>query len=83
MCSFVSISILIVMYILLYVFCLSALFCVLFVCKCVRDYCQRDVGALFDYPKVKVKYSHYMPMGPRWFWEVKASRFRDIGTSRW
>jgi hypothetical protein len=30
--------------------------------------------------KVKVKYSHYRPMGPGRFWEVKASRFRDIGT---
>jgi hypothetical protein len=29
---------------------------------------------------VKLKHSHYRPMGPRWFWEVKASRFRDIGT---
>jgi hypothetical protein len=30
--------------------------------------------------KGKVKYSHYRPMGPRGFWEVKASRFCDIGT---
>jgi hypothetical protein len=28
----------------------------------------------------KVKLSHYRPMGPRGFWEVKASRFHDIGT---
>jgi hypothetical protein len=25
-------------------------FCVLLVCKCVLDYCHRDIGALFDYP---------------------------------
>jgi hypothetical protein len=30
--------------------------------------------------KAKAKHSHYRPMGPRRFWEVKASRFRDIGT---
>jgi hypothetical protein len=30
--------------------------------------------------KVKVKHPHHRPMGPRGFWEVKASRFRDIGT---
>jgi hypothetical protein len=30
--------------------------------------------------KVKVKHSHYRPMGPTGIWEVKASRFRDIGT---
>jgi hypothetical protein len=29
--------------------------------------------------KVKVKYSYYRPMGPRAFWEGKASRLRDIG----
>jgi hypothetical protein len=29
---------------------------------------------------VKVKHSHYRAMGPRGFWEVKASTFRDIGT---
>jgi hypothetical protein len=28
----------------------------------------------------KVKHSHYRIMGPRGFWEVKAFRFRDIGT---
>jgi hypothetical protein len=28
----------------------STVFCVLFVCKCVLDYCHRDIGALFDYP---------------------------------
>jgi hypothetical protein len=27
-----------------------------------------------------VKHFHYRPMGPRLFWEVKASRLRDIGT---
>jgi hypothetical protein len=26
-----------------------------------------------------VKHYHHRPMGPRGFWEVKASRFRDIG----
>jgi hypothetical protein len=26
------------------------------------------------------KKSHYRPMGPRGFWEVKAFRFPDIGT---
>jgi hypothetical protein len=50
MCPFVSLSILIVMYVPFCVFCLIVLFCVLFVCKSVLDYCHRDVGALFDYP---------------------------------
>jgi hypothetical protein len=49
-CSFVSLSVLIVMYVPFCVFCLFVLLCVLFVCKCVLDYCQRDIGALFDYP---------------------------------
>jgi hypothetical protein len=40
-------------------------------------------GLLNPVVKVKVKYSHYRPMGPGGFWEVKASRFRDIGTLRW
>jgi hypothetical protein len=52
LCSVVSLSILVVMY--MYVpfcaFCLTVLFCVLFVCKCVLDYCHRDIGAFFDYP---------------------------------
>jgi hypothetical protein len=48
-CSFVSVSILIVMYVPFCVFCLIVLFCVLFVCKCVLDYCHRDIVALFDY----------------------------------
>jgi hypothetical protein len=48
--SFVSLSILIVMYVPFCVFCLIVLFCVLFVCKCVVDYCHRDIGAHFDYP---------------------------------
>jgi hypothetical protein len=30
--------------------------------------------------KVKVKQSHYRLMEPRGFWDVKASRFRVIGT---
>jgi hypothetical protein len=42
--------ILIAMYVPFCVFCLIVLFCVLFVCKCVLDYCHRDIGALFDYP---------------------------------
>jgi hypothetical protein len=29
---------------------------------------------------IKVKPSHYRPVGPRGFWEVKDSRFRDVGT---
>jgi hypothetical protein len=32
------------------------------------------------YVNVKVKHSRYRPMGPRGFWEVKVSRFRDTGT---
>jgi hypothetical protein len=44
---FVSLSILIVMYV---PFCVVVLFCVLFVCECVLDNCHRDIGALFDYP---------------------------------
>jgi hypothetical protein len=52
------IHIVIVMYILFFLslcmfrsaLCLIVLFCVLFVCKCVLDYCHRDIGALFDYP---------------------------------
>jgi hypothetical protein len=31
----------------------------------------------------KVKHSHYRSMGPRRFCEVKAPKFRDIGTWRW
>jgi hypothetical protein len=56
MCSFVSLSILIVMYVPFCVFCVIVLFCVLFVCKCVLfvckcvlDYYHRDIGALFDH----------------------------------
>jgi hypothetical protein len=49
MCSFVSLTIFIVMYVPFCVFCLTVLFCVLFVCKCVLDCCYRDIGALFDY----------------------------------
>jgi hypothetical protein len=29
---------------------------------------------------LKVKHSHYRPMGSREFWEMKDSGFRDIGT---
>jgi hypothetical protein len=50
MCSFVSLSILIVMYLPFCVFCVIVLFCVLSVCKYVLDYCHQDIGALFDYP---------------------------------
>jgi hypothetical protein len=38
------------MYVPFCAFCLIVLFCVLFVCKYVLDYCQRDITALFDYP---------------------------------
>jgi hypothetical protein len=31
-------------------FCVTVLFCVLFVCECVLDNCHRDIEALFDYP---------------------------------
>jgi hypothetical protein len=41
MCSFVSLSIVIVMYVPFCVFCFIVLFCVLIVCKCVLDYCHR------------------------------------------
>jgi hypothetical protein len=43
-CSFVSLSILTVMYVPFCVFCLFV-FCVLFVCKYVLYYCHRDIGA--------------------------------------
>jgi hypothetical protein len=43
---FVSLSILIVMYV---PFCVIA-FYVLFVCECVLGNCHRDIGALFDDP---------------------------------
>jgi hypothetical protein len=49
-CSFVNLSILIVMYVPFCVFCPILLLCVLFVCKSLLDYCHRDIGALFDYP---------------------------------
>jgi hypothetical protein len=49
-CSFVILSILIVMSVLFCVFCLTVLLCVLFVCKCVMYYCHRDIGTLFDHP---------------------------------
>jgi len=38
---FVSVRILIVMYVSFWVFCFIVLFCVLFVCKCVLYYCHR------------------------------------------
>jgi hypothetical protein len=44
---FVSLSILIVMYV---PFGVIVLLCVLFVCECVLDNCHRDIGPLFDYP---------------------------------
>jgi hypothetical protein len=40
-----------------------------------KERSNEDIGI-----KVKVKHFHYMPMGHRGFWEVKAPRFRDIGT---
>jgi hypothetical protein len=48
MCSFVSLSVLIVMYVPFCVVCLIV-FYLLFVSKCVLDYCHRDIGALFDF----------------------------------
>jgi hypothetical protein len=47
---FVSLIILIVLYVPLCLFCLSVLFCVLSVCECVLYYCHWDIGPLFDYP---------------------------------
>jgi dolichyl-phosphate-mannose--protein O-mannosyl transferase len=44
---FVSLSILIVMYV---PFCVIVLFCVPFVCECVLDNCHRNIAAIFDYP---------------------------------
>jgi hypothetical protein len=41
MCSFVNLSVLIVVYAPFCVFCFIVLFCVLFVCKCVLDCCHR------------------------------------------
>jgi hypothetical protein len=46
---FVSLNIHIVIYVPFCEFCLTVLFCVLFVCKCVLYYCHRNIGALFDY----------------------------------
>jgi hypothetical protein len=37
------------MYVPFCVFCLIVLFSVLFVCKCVLDYCHWNIGDLFDY----------------------------------
>jgi hypothetical protein len=48
-CAFVSLSILIVMYVPFCVFCLIVLFCVLSVCKFVPDCCHRDIRTLFIY----------------------------------
>jgi hypothetical protein len=44
----ISLAALIVKYVPFCVFCLTVLFCVLSVCKCVLDYCHRDIGAIFD-----------------------------------
>jgi hypothetical protein len=41
MCSFVSLNILIIMYVPFSVFCLIVLFCVLLLCKCVLYCCHR------------------------------------------
>jgi hypothetical protein len=49
MCSFVSLIILIIMYVPFSVFFLIVLFCVLFLCKYVLDCCHRDIRAFFDY----------------------------------
>jgi hypothetical protein len=43
---FVSLSILNVMYVPSWIFCLIVLFCVLFVCKCVLYYCHRVLTQL-------------------------------------
>jgi hypothetical protein len=52
--------------------------------KATKNYLPlTDIEVLFlDCPAriVKIKHSHYKPMGPRVFWEVKGSRFHDIGT---
>jgi hypothetical protein len=60
-CSFVSLSILIVMYVPFCVFCLFVLFCVLFVCKCVLYYCQRvstqlhlNISYIIPYKAIKI-----------------------------
>jgi hypothetical protein len=50
MCSFVSLSNLIVMCVFVLCILSHCVVCVLLVCKCVLDYCHRDIGALFDYP---------------------------------
>jgi hypothetical protein len=47
---YVPFCVLIVMYVLFCVFCVTVLFCVMFVCKCILYYCHRDIGALSDYP---------------------------------
>jgi hypothetical protein len=52
---FVSLSILIVMYVpfcAIVLFSVLFVFYVLFVCECVLDNCHRDMGALFDYTEV-------------------------------
>jgi hypothetical protein len=46
MCSFVSLSILFVIYVPFCVLCFIVLFCVLFVCKCVLYYCHRVLTKL-------------------------------------
>jgi hypothetical protein len=63
MCSFVSLSILIVMYVPCCVFCLTVLFCVLFLCKCVLYYCHRvstqlelNIYHIISYHTSKLKY---------------------------
>jgi hypothetical protein len=48
--SFVSLSILIVMYVPFRSLSLIVFFCEMFVCKCVLDYCNRDIRTPFDYP---------------------------------
>jgi hypothetical protein len=51
---FVSLSILIIMYVPFCVFRIIVLFCVLFVCKCVPDYCHRVSTQL----QLNTSYSH-------------------------
>jgi len=57
MCSFVSLRILIVMYVPFWVFCLFVLFYVLFVCKYVLYYCHRVSTQLQlpDIPNIKLR----------------------------
>jgi hypothetical protein len=52
MCSFVSLDILIVLYVPFCLFCLILLFSLLFLCKCVLYCFHRDIGEILDYPNL-------------------------------